>query len=60
MESTTTVRIARPVGATTLVARSVATAHHAALAIEIAIDGQPFWSRSWRYGAGLPASETKT
>jgi hypothetical protein len=60
MDSTTTVRIARPVGATTLVARSVATAHHAALAIEIAIDGQPFWSRSWRYGAGLPASETKT
>jgi hypothetical protein len=43
-------------GATTLVARSVATAHHAAVAIEIAIDGQPFWSRSWRYGPGMPAS----
>ena len=56
MDSTTTVRLARPVGATTLVARSVATAHHAAVAIEIAIDGQPFWSRSWRYGPGMSAS----
>lgn len=56
MDSTTTVRIARPVGSTTLVARSVATGHHSAVAIEIAVDGQPFWSRSWRYGAGMPAS----
>jgi putative CocE/NonD family hydrolase len=56
MDSTTTVRIARPVGTTTLVARSVATGHHAAVEVEIAIDGQPFWRRAWRYGAGMPSS----
>jgi predicted acyl esterase len=51
MHSTTTVRIERPVGATTLVARSVTTAHHTAVEVDIAVDGQPFWNRRWRYDA---------
>jgi hypothetical protein len=52
MHATTTVRIERPVGATTLVARSVSTAHHTAVEVDIAVDGQPFWNRRWRYDAG--------
>jgi hypothetical protein len=53
MHSTTTVRIERPVGATTLVARSVTTAHHTAVEVDIAVDGQPFWNRRWRYDAAV-------
>jgi predicted acyl esterase len=52
MHATTTVRIERPVGATTLVSRSVSTAHHTAVEVDIAVDGQPFWNRRWRYDAG--------
>lgn len=51
MHATTTVRIARPVGATTLVSRSVTTAHHTAVEVDITVDGQPFWNRRWRYDA---------
>ncbi len=53
MHSTTTVRIERPSGATTLLARTVTTAHHTAVEVDIAVDGQPFWKRNWLFGAGI-------
>jgi len=53
MHSTTTVRIERPAGGTTLVARSVTTAHHTAVEVDITVDNQPFWQRRWLFGAGV-------
>jgi putative CocE/NonD family hydrolase len=51
MHATTTVRLSSATGVTRLVARSVTTGQHCAATVEIDLDGQPFWSRSWRFDA---------
>lgn len=50
MSSTTKIAIERPTSRTDLTAHTVSTAQATTVAVDIAVDGQPFWSRSWRYG----------
>lgn len=50
MSSSTTVRVERPVGQTELVARTVTTAQHCAVDVDIRVDGQPYWQRHWNFG----------
>ena len=53
MSSTTTVRVERPVGQTELVARTVTTAQHCAVDVDIRVDGHPYWQRHWNFGQGM-------
>lgn len=53
MSSTTTLRVERPVGQTELVARTVTTAQHCAVEVDIRIDGQPYWHRHWNFEQGM-------
>ncbi|MBM3521362.1 MAG: CocE/NonD family hydrolase [Alphaproteobacteria bacterium] len=48
MHSTTTVAIERATSRVDLVARTVTTSADMAAEVEITIDGQPYWRRSWR------------
>jgi predicted acyl esterase len=47
MQSTTEVRIERPVGATLVRVTTVTTRHVVAVTATITVDGSPFWSRTW-------------
>ena len=49
MHATTTATIERPTQRTVLTARSVTTAQATTLAVDITVDGQPYWSRDWRF-----------
>ncbi len=49
MQSTTTIAVDRPVSRTVLTSRTVTTTRATSLAVDITIDGQPYWSRSWRF-----------
>jgi putative CocE/NonD family hydrolase len=57
MSSTTKIAIERPTSRTDLVARTVTTTRATSVAVEISVDGQPFWNRSWRYGPGGESAE---
>jgi hypothetical protein len=54
MSATTRVEIDRPVTRTVLESKVVATAHDVSIAVDIAVDGQPFWSRRWTGRRGGP------
>ena len=47
MQSTTEVRVERPVGTTELHVTTVTTTFQVAVTAAITVDGSPFWSRSW-------------
>ena len=47
MQSTTEVRIERPVGQTELSVTTLTTTYHVAVTATITIDGSPFWTRTW-------------
>jgi hypothetical protein len=51
-ESTTRIRIERPVAATELVVTTVTTGRGVAVTATITVDGKPFWTRTW--SRGLP------
>jgi hypothetical protein len=51
MRSTTKIAIERPTSRTDLVARTVTTTQATLVAVDISVDGQPFWNRSWRFGS---------
>jgi len=50
MESTTEIRIERPVAATLLVVNTVTTRHQVTVTATITVDGKPFWNRTWSRG----------
>jgi hypothetical protein len=52
MESTTEIRIERPVAATRLTVTTVTTGRRVAVTAVITVDGKPFWTRTW--SRGLP------
>ncbi len=47
MQSTTEVRIERPVGQTELTVTTLTTTHQVAVTATITVDGSPFWTRTW-------------
>jgi uncharacterized protein len=47
MQSTTEVRIERPVGETELTVTTLTTTHQVAVTATITVDGSPFWTRTW-------------
>lgn len=47
MQSTTRVQLLQPAGSTELVSRTVSTAHGASIEVDIRMDGQPYWHRTW-------------
>lgn len=47
MSSTTTVDVERATSRTQLTVRTVTTAHRAAVDVEITVDGQPYWRKTW-------------
>ena len=52
MQSTTEVRIERPVGQTELSVTTLTTTYHVAVTATITIDGSPFWTRTWTRALG--------
>ncbi len=52
MQSTTEVRIERPVGQTELRVTTLTTTYHVAVTATITIDGSPFWTRTWTRALG--------
>ncbi len=47
MQSTTEVRIERPVGQTELRVTTLTTTHQVAVTATITVDGSPVWIRTW-------------
>ena len=52
MESTTEIRLERPLAATELVVTTVTTGRLVSVTATITLDGKPFWTRTW--SRGLP------
>jgi hypothetical protein len=52
MESTTEIRLERPLAATELVVTTVTTGRRVSVTATITLDGKPFWTRTW--SRGLP------
>jgi hypothetical protein len=52
MQSTTEVRIERPVTETRIVVTTITTTHDVAITATITVDGAPYWQRSWHRSLG--------